>query len=38
MDFTTLIQDMGFTISCVLALGWYITKKDYGANELVQGQ
>lgn len=28
MDFTTLIQDIGFPISCVLALGWYINKKD----------
>lgn len=33
MDFTTLIQDMGFPIACVLALGWYINKKDQDAKE-----
>lgn len=33
MDFTTLIQDIGFPISCVLALGWYINKKDQDAKE-----
>ncbi len=33
MDFTTLIQDIGFPISCVLALGWYITKKDAAEKE-----
>lgn len=33
MDFTTLIQDIGFPISCVLALGWYINKKDAAEKE-----
>lgn len=33
MDFATLIQDIGFPISCVLALGWYINKKDAAEKE-----
>ena len=33
MDLATLIQDIGFPISCVLALGWYINKKDAAEKE-----
>ena len=33
MDFATLIQDIGFPVSCVVALGWYITKKDTAEKE-----
>lgn len=28
MNFTAIIQDLGFPIACVFALGWYISKKD----------
>lgn len=27
MDINSLIESLGFPISCVLALGWYINKK-----------
>lgn len=33
MDINTIIESLGFPISCVLALGWYINKKDQDEKE-----
>lgn len=33
MDINTLIESLGFPISCVLALGWYINRKDQDEKE-----
>lgn len=33
MDINALIEGFGFPIACVLALGWYINKKDAEAKE-----
>lgn len=33
MDVNALIEGFGFPIACVLALGWYINKKDAEAKE-----
>lgn len=33
MDINALIENLGFPIACVLALGWYINKKDQDAKE-----
>lgn len=33
MDINTIIESLGFPISCVLALGWYINKKDKDEKE-----
>lgn len=33
MDINALIEGLGFPICCVLALGWYINKKDQDAKE-----
>lgn len=28
MDIATLIQSLGFPVACVIALGWFMVKKD----------
>lgn len=33
MDINTLIEGFGFPTACVLALGWYINKKDAESKE-----
>lgn len=33
MNINSLIESLGFPIACVLALGWYINKKDQDAKE-----
>lgn len=33
MDMSTIIQNYGFQTACVIALGWYINKKDQEAKE-----
>lgn len=33
MDINALIESLGFPIACVLALGWYINKKDQDSKE-----
>lgn len=33
MNINSLIESLGFPIACVLALGWYINKKDQDEKE-----
>lgn len=33
MDFTTLIQNVGFPIACCIALGYYLNSKDKADRE-----
>lgn len=33
MNINALIESLGFPIACVLALGWYINKKDQDSKE-----